>query len=330
MEIFCSARARDDHRDLLDAATPPETRWLELHEDGSATIAGHAVELREATPDVAWMTSDLVQGGPSRQFFGLLTRSESVRWLQSSAAGFDHPIFGDLVERGIRLSPAHISGPPIADYVLRAALDHLQDAEQWRRAAADHRWEPHEFVEMGSTHWIVVGLGTIGAEIAVRARACGATVTGMRRSPAGDEPVDAMINPDQLLDTLPAADIVVLAAPSSPTTDGLVDDDFLARTKPTALLVNIGRGALVDETALLRALDDGRLAAAVLDVTATEPLPADDPLWAHPKVAITPHSSALGDGRHHRAAEVFVENLRRYLAGDPLLHEVTAADLGRS
>jgi phosphoglycerate dehydrogenase-like enzyme len=328
VDIFLSAAARQAHGDLLDSAAPPHTRWLELHDGGSATIDGTPIDLRQATPEVAWMTSDLIQGGPSRQFFGLVTRSESLRWLQSSAAGFDHPVFGELVRRGLRLTPSHIAGPPIADYVLRAALDHLQHAVAWRDAAAERRWDPHEFVEMASTHWLVIGLGTIGAEIAVRARACGARVTGVRRSPAGDEPVDTMIALDRLDEVLSSADVIVLATPSSPTTDGLVDERFLSLTKPSALLVNIGRGALVDERALLAALDADRLAKAVLDVTVTEPLPADDPLWSHPKVDITPHSSALGDGRHRRAAEVFADNLRRYVKGEPLLHEVTADDLG--
>lgn len=327
MDIFLSAAALAAHRDVLEPAAPDDVRWVELHADGSASVDGMPIDLRRATPEVAWMTSDLIQGGPSRQFFGLVTRSESLRWLQSSAAGFDHPIFGELVRRGLRLTPSHIAGPPIADFVLRAALDHLQDAGRWRAAAAARRWEPHEFVEMASTRWLVVGLGTIGAEIAIRARACGAHVTGVRRSPTGDEPVDAMISPDQLDELLPDADVVVLATPSSPTTDGLVGRAFLALMKPTALLVNIGRGALVDEPALLEALDDGRLARAVLDVTGTEPLPDDDPLWDHPQVVITPHSSALGDGRHRRAAEVFADNLRRYVAGEPLLHEVTSVDL---
>jgi phosphoglycerate dehydrogenase-like enzyme len=327
MDLFLSAAARAAHRDLLDAAAPAEARWLELHDDGSATIDGRSVELRETTPEVAWMTSDLIQGGPARQFFGLVTRSASLRWLQSSAAGFDHPMFGDLIRRGVRLTPSHIAGPPIADYVLRAALDHLQRADRWRDAASDARWEPHEFVEMASTRWLIVGLGTIGADIAVRARACGAHVTGVRRSPTGDEPVDAILTPDRLLQVLGDADVVVLATPSSPGTDGLVDGEFLSHTKSSALLVNIGRGALVDEAALVDALDEGRLAKAVLDVTGTEPLPADDPLWTHPRVEITPHSSALGDGRHRRAAEVFAENLRRYVAGEPLLHEVAPTDL---
>jgi phosphoglycerate dehydrogenase-like enzyme len=327
MDVFLSARARTEHAGLLQSAAPALTRWLELHDDGAATLDGEAIDLREATPEVAWMTSDLIQGRPSRQFFGLVTRSESLRWLQSSAAGFDHPIFGELVRRGVRLTPSHIAGPPIADYVLREALDHLQDAARWRAASAARRWEPHEFVEMASTHWLVVGLGTIGAEIAVRARACGARVTGVRRSPTGEEPVDAMVHPDHLLELLPTADVVVLATPASASTDGMVDAGFLASMKPTGVLINIGRGALVDEAALIDALDQGRPAKAVLDVTRTEPLPHDDPLWTHPKVVVTPHSSALGDGRHRRAAEVFAENLRRYVDSRPLLHEVTPADL---
>jgi phosphoglycerate dehydrogenase-like enzyme len=327
VDIFLSARALASHRELLEPAAPAGVRWIELHDDGTASIDSEPVDLRTATPEVAWMTSDLVQGGPSRQFFGLAVRSESLRWLQSSAAGFDHPIFGELVRRGVRLTPSHVAGPPIADYVLRAALDHLQDADRWRAAAARRRWEPHEFIEAASTHWLVIGLGSIGAEVAVRARACGARVTGVRRRADGTEPVDAMVTPDQVLGVLPHAHVVVLATPSTPTTDGMVDAGFLEAMRPGSLLVNIGRGALVDEAALLAALDFGPLARAVLDVTRIEPLPVDDPLWTHPRVVITPHSSALGDGRHRRAAYVFAENLRRYAAGEPLVHEVDPDDL---
>ena len=327
MEIFLSALAYDAHRTVIDEAAADGTRWLLLHPDGSATRDGEPVDLREARPDVAWMTGDLLQGGPARQFFGLITRSTSLQWLQSSAAGFDHPMFAELVARGVRLTPSHIAGPPIADFVLRAALDHLQGADRWRAAAAEHRWEPHEFVEAGSTRWLVVGMGAIGAEIAVRARACGAHVTGVRRSPTGTEPVDAMIDPTSVPGALPDADVVVLAVPSSSTTDGMVDATFLASMRPGSVLINIGRGALIDEGALLAALDTGRPSRAVLDVTRTEPLPNDDPLWEHPRVVVTPHSSALGDRRHRRAAEAFAENLKRFVTGEPLHHEVTADDL---
>jgi phosphoglycerate dehydrogenase-like enzyme len=273
------------------------------------------------------MTSEVLDGPTARRFFGVVTHSVSLRWLQSQAAGFDHPVFGDLVRRGVRLTASHIAGPPIADYVLRCALDHLQDASSWRAAAKENRWQSHEFVEMGSTRWLIIGLGAIGAEISVRARAFGAQVVGVRRTPTGDEPVDEMIGPDELLSRLPGADVVVLATPANGGTVGLVDAAFLACMRPEALLINIGRGSLVDEPALLAALDAGQLAAAALDVTATEPLPPDDPLWNHPKVSITPHNSAQGDGRHERAAHEFADNLSRYGAGEPLHHEVTLDEL---
>jgi phosphoglycerate dehydrogenase-like enzyme len=136
-----------------------------------------------------------------------------------------------------------------------------------------------------------------------------------------------MIRPETIVDHLHRAQVVVLATPANAGTTGLVDADFLAAMRDDAVLINIGRGALVDERALLAALDGGSPAAAVLDVTATEPLPGDDVLWHHPKVTITPHSSAQGDGRHERAADVFVANLARYVAGEALHHEVTSDDL---
>jgi phosphoglycerate dehydrogenase-like enzyme len=153
---------------------------------------------------------------------------------------------------------------------------------------------------------------------------------GVRRSPSGDEPVDAMVPPADVVSSgaLGSADVVVIAAPATSTTRGLVDDAFLAAMKPGSLLINIARGALVDEEALVRALDAGTsLEAAILDVTSTEPLPADSPLWAHPRVTITPHDSAGGLGRYSRAADLFLDNLRRYVDGDALMHEVTEADL---
>lgn len=328
MVILLAAASLDTHRSALRAAAP-DADWLVVEPDGTLRddATGEEVDPTTARPEVAWMTSEVLAGAAQRRFFGIVTRSESLRWIQSQAAGFDHPVFGDLVRRGVRLTSSHIAGPPIADYVLRAALDHIQDAAAWREAQADRRWEPHDFVEMGSTTWLVVGLGSIGAEIAIRARSFGATVIGVRRSPTGAEPVDEMVHPEEVLDRLEHAHVVVLATPANAGTSGLVDAGFLSAMRSDAVLINIGRGALVDEEALLAALDAGTPAAAVLDVTATEPLPDDDPLWGHPKVTITPHSSAQGDGRHARAADVFVANLARYVAGESLHHEVTADDL---
>jgi phosphoglycerate dehydrogenase-like enzyme len=128
-----------------------------------------------------------------------------------------------------------------------------------------------------------------------------------------------------LLDELPRCDVVVLAAPATAETTGFVDERFLAAMAPDSVLVNVARGALIDEAALLAALERGRPAAAIIDVFATEPLPADSPFWDHPGVVLTPHSSAGGLARHGRVVDLFVENLERYRRGQPLLHEVRPA-----
>jgi glyoxylate/hydroxypyruvate reductase A len=119
--------------------------------------------------------------------------------------------------------------------------------------------------------------------------------------------------------------VVVLAAPATPETANLVDADFLSRMKPGGLLVNVARGTLVDDDALIESLDSGHLSAAVLDVFRTEPLPNDHPFWSHPSIRVTPHNAAGGVGRLQRQAELFKENLDRYLDGRPLLNEVSDA-----
>lgn len=266
--------------------------------------------------DAAWVTGDVFQDREQlMRFFGALAGSDSLRWLQMSSAGVDHPAFAALAAKGVTITTSHVTGGPIADYVLRAVLDHFQRAGEWRSTTAERRWQPHELREIEGSTWLVVGLGAIGTAVAVRARAFGATVLGVRRSPRGDEPVDELVS----LDAVDRADVVVLAAPANAGTIGMVDDAFLRRMRPESVLVNVARGSLVDEDALLAALDRGTPEVALLDVTAKEPLPADSRLWSHERVVLTPHSSALGHRRHARAADVFVANLQRYVAGEPLV-----------
>jgi phosphoglycerate dehydrogenase-like enzyme len=297
-----------------------------MQHDG--TLSG-GVAWEDAAVEVAWPTADLFEpDAPLRPFFGFLLQSQTLQWIQSPAAGVDAPVFAQLVRKGIRLTTSHVTDIPISEYVLRSVLDHYQRPQEWAASSADRAWRRHDFREVHGTTWLIIGLGSIGSATAVKARAFGADVIGVRRSPAGDEPVDRMVTPDQVFGVLADADVVVLAAPASPETHHLVDAAFLAAMKPASLLVNIARGALVDEVALVEALDRGdTLEAAVLDVTATEPLPADSPLWDHPAVTITPHDAAGGTGRFARAADLFLDNLRRYESGEPLRHEVTAADL---
>jgi phosphoglycerate dehydrogenase-like enzyme len=302
-------------------------RLVRLQPDGRLVING-ATELPDAAqPEVAWLTADAFYDGSVEPFFAVVDSKPSVRWLHSAAAGVDLPYYAGLGERGVRVTTSHVNAIPIAEYVVGAVLAQLQQAHRWREAQAAHAWRHHEFREVWGTTWLIVGLGAIGTAVATRARAFGARVLGVRRHPTGAEPVDELLLPDGLLESVPRADVVVLAVPGTAETRRLVDDAFLAAMRPGSVLVNVGRGSLVDEAALLRALDRGVPEAAILDVFATEPLPAHSPFWDHPRVVVTPHSSAGGSGRLGRAADLFVENLGRYRRGERLHHEVDPADL---
>jgi phosphoglycerate dehydrogenase-like enzyme len=312
------------------AAVDPTLELVTMSHDGSLVASGAPVPAGDVPEiEVAWLTVDLLEPGrPIRPFLGLVRRMPSLRWFQSAAAGTDEPYFAELGRRGVRVSVSHVNAVAIAEYVLRAALDYAQDAGQWRMRQAAASWATHDFDELAGSRWLVLGTGAIGSGVASRVAGFEVTTVGVRRHPRGDEPFDLMLRPDQLLAALPEADVVVLAAPATEETRGIVDATFLAAMKPGSLLVNVARGSLVDEAALLGALETGPLGGAALDVFATEPLPADHPFWHHPKVAVTPHNAAKGHGRYRRAAQLFCENLSRYLAGDPLLHEVPPDQLG--
>ena len=303
----------------------PGVEWLTLQPDGSLRDGGgDLVEWDDARPEVAWGTSDLFrEGAPIGVFFSSLTRLGTLRWFASPAAGYDAPVFSRLASMGVRITNAHVNSVPIAEFVMRAVLDEFQDAGAWRDQVEQRSWRIHDWREVAGTTWLVVGLGGIGTEVATRARAFGAQVIGCRRRPGPDDPTDRTVTPDQLPEVIGMADVIVLAAPATPETTDLVDAEFLSRMQEGSVLVNVSRGSLVDEDALLAALDRGVPAVAVLDVFRTEPLPDDHPFWTHPSVRITPHNSAGGMGRLQRQCDLFAENLDRYLAGRALLNDIT-------
>lgn len=301
-----------------------------MDHDGTIRDGDAEVAWDDAHPEVAFGSTDLFDRADGdddavlRRFFGHVVRNDALRWFHVAAAGVDAPVFGALLDRGVRLTTSHHTATPISEYVLaqvlRARLP-LDDMEADRRA---RRWAHREWDEVASSRWLVLGLGAIGAAVATRARAFGAEVTGVRRTPRGDEPVDRIVPIDAVPDVIGDHDVVVSALPSTASTSGLFDAELLARLRPGSTLVNVGRGSLIDEDALRRSLDDGRPGTAVLDVTATEPLPEDHWLWDHPAVVLTSHTSAGGRQRVARAAGAFAANLARWEAGEPLLDEVTA------
>src|SRR5262245_9624150 len=224
-----------------------------------------------------------------------------------------------------------VSSVTIAEHVIAVALALLRELPlAWRRQAA-HRWAQNEFDSgarmrtLRGARVLIVGLGSIGRETATIAAGFGATVVGIRRRgrdgelPAG---VASIVGPDTLHDELPLADVVVLAAPQTAETTRMIGEKELALMKDDAVLVNVSRGRLVDEAALVRTLETGRLRGAGLDVFEHEPLAADSPLWARDDVILTPHVSGFHAEYWATARQLFADNLRRFTDGRPLANVV--------
>ena len=173
---------------------------------------------------------------------------------------------------------------------------------------------------------LVVGLGGIGQEVVKKLSGLGATVIGTSRHGKPVEHVDRLIKVEEIVSTVPEVDAIVLTLPGTAATEKLIGAEVLAAVKPGTILVNVGRGTVVDEDALLQALRDGRIGFAALDVFATEPLPAESPLWDEPNVLVSPHTAALNAAEDRLIAELFAANASRLLDGDELRNVVDTVD----
>jgi phosphoglycerate dehydrogenase-like enzyme len=294
---------------------------------GEITLAGARLTREEAAPEIAWFSGDLYQQPAMAPFIGAVLASPGLKWLQSAAAGFDHPIFARIAAKGAKLTTSHGQAVGMADFVLAEVLDHFQRGPERRAAQARREWKGHPFREVLGSTWLIIGFGAVGQGVARRAKGFGARVIGARRHQAPHPDADLIIPPEAVSEHLPAADVVVLCAPLSPATRHLVDEAFFAAMKPGAVIANVGRGALIDETALLAALDRGVPSRAILDVFETEPLPSESPFWAHPRVSLSPHASGVTGAQDGRNRDLFLDNLARYFDGRPLLNEVDPKDL---
>lgn len=248
----------------------------------------------------------------------------TLRWVQTISAGVDAAVIAALRDRDVVLTNASgIFDRPIAETVLTYILMALKRMPEYAALQRERRWRKLAHREAGGLTVGIVGLGSIGSEVARLCRALGMRVVALRRHPdRGAAPVDALWPPERLDDLLAEADFVVLAVPLTPETEGLIGAAQLRRMRPEAWLINIARGAIVDEPALIQALQEGWIAGAALDVFATEPLPPESPLWSLPNVILTPHQSWSTPHLQEREAALFLDNLRRYLNGEPLLNVV--------
>jgi phosphoglycerate dehydrogenase-like enzyme len=297
-----------------------------LDAEGVVRRAGVAVDCAEVDPEVFWLGVDAVPRMPL--YVEAITRGAHGKWVQVIAAGLDHPVFATIMAKGLRLTKSTAQAAPIAEYVMCNALGLMNGIPERRAAQARREWRMVPFTEVGSTRWLLVGFGAIGREVARRLKPFGADLVVVRRNIAPDPDADKVHTMADLPGLLPTADVVVLACSLNRETRGVAGPAFFLAMKPGAVLVNIGRGALLDEDALRAGLDRDQPAHAVLDVFQTEPLPPDSWMWDHPKVRISAHGSNAGDGLMARADAQFLENLRRYRAGEPLLGEAHPREVG--
>lgn len=312
--MFCSSIAAERWGDEWRAAAPgidlvPLVDGQPLTEEDLARI------------QVAVFTNDIWTTGGGPAFFSVLFRAPALQWLHACYAGLDHPVYNRLREQGVRLTnSAGASATPIAHTVMMHVIALCRDARRFAVAQSKHEWPEREVSDVEGRTMGIIGLGSIGAEVARLAAHFGIRVIGMRRTPSGDEPCETWPT-SRLHELLPLVDDLVLTAPLTDETRNMIGAHELSLLRPGAHLVNVGRGELVDEPALAAALTSGHLGGAALDVFVVEPLPADSPLWDLPNVIITPHSAGGTPLGAVRAVAIFTDNLGRWVRGEPLRND---------
>lgn len=262
----------------------------------------------------------------------VVRHGSELRWVHSAAAGVRSSLegLGQADQADLQFTnSAGVYGPPLAEWAIGAMLYFARGFDIVRRSDDPWPYEAmaghgHPLRELGESNVTIVGYGGIGAEIGRRARALGMRVTGVRARPdrPGSDEVDRVFGPDDLADAVADAHYVVLSLPETSETESLVDRRMLAGLREDCVLLNLARGSLVDEPALIDALRRGALRGAALDVFATEPLPAGSPLLELPNVLATPHAGSVSPRFWERQSDLMADNLGRYLRGEELINLV--------
>lgn len=307
-------------------ATPD---FVHLPDDPEARLGDAAL----ARIHAAYFTRDLRFTRYVHAFDHAMTATPNLRWVHYISSGMNPTDWlDDLLRRGVRMSTSTGSNAePVAQIALAGLLLMGRRMHVWIRGQQNKQWLPHRNEDVppdlaGQTV-VVVGLGAVGTRFACYARMLGLKVIGVRRSPMKpQDPVYRLASPDELAQVLPLADFLVMTCPLTAATRGLIDARALASMKPTASLINVARGEVVDEDALVDALQRKALAGAYLDVYAREPLPPDSPLWDMPTVVMSPHNASSARGNEARGTRIFIDNIGRLLRDEPLINEYHAGD----
>lgn len=297
-ELIGSPRYPADHYADPQRTPEQEARWQQLL--GEADILfdfdySHRQELPELAPQVQWVQSTSAGIGQYVRRYGYDTDWPDT--IFTTASG--------------------VHARPLAEYVMMAMMVHYKGLLQILQQQAEHSWQRMAGTDLEGRTVAIVGLGRIGSQVAALAKALGMRTTGTNAGPA-EGVVDQFYEPSALHELLGGADVVVLAVPHTPETEKMIGAAEFAAMKRGSYFINIARGAVVDEAALIAALEAGQLGGAALDVFAEEPLPADSPLWDMENVIVSPHSASTSDRENQRLTELFCDNLQRFLDGRPL------------
>lgn len=310
-------------------------------------VSERVVVTQHTSPDAESIPAEAFERAEVLVTFSALPRPDlapALRWVQLTSAGANHAIMHPLFAKDIVLTTASgLHALNLGEYVFTSILAwtrHLPKLFDHQRKGEwpDDRWRRFTPLELRGATIGIVGYGSIGREVGRLAKAFGMRVLAVKRNtawrqaqgtyeisalgdPSGTLP-DVLYSPEQLRQMLAQCDYVVLAVPLTPQTLGMIGEAELRAMKPTAYLVNIARGEVCDEAALVRALEEGWIAGAGLDVFTQEPLPQNSPLWSLPNVILTPHIAGFSPNYEERAVDIFCENLRRYISGQPLLNVV--------
>jgi glyoxylate/hydroxypyruvate reductase len=319
-ELIAQIRAVDErlhveyHQDLL-----PKPRYVADH-------TGHPLE-RSSEEQTRWLgllaKAEVLFDFDYTSIAELPERAPKVRWIQASSAGIGQFVHRQNYARmnAVFTTSSGVHARPLAEYTIMCLLEIVKQRDLARTQQLKHRWQRFATDELSGKTLAIVGLGKIGREVAKLGRAFDLRVIATKRRLEGDAAslgVDQIFAWTDLHVMLGQADFVCLACPHTHETENLFDAAAFAAMKPGASLVNIARGAVVVEAAMIVALESGRLKHAALDVVLTEPLPPESPLWDMPNVSIYHHSASTNDRENQRIVDLFCQNLRRYLEHQPL------------
>lgn len=295
---------------------PPDIEVVHVDEMGNLDGEGGDVELF-----FRWWS-------PGYSIDQVVVRTPALRWIHTPSAGVDHILTPTV--RALNLTITNGAGVhdiPVAEFTLARIFEHAKRLARLRLEQAQRHWIADlprnlDIQEVNTSTLLIIGMGHIGQAIATRAAACGMRVWGSRRTPQPMTGVEHMVGADAWRDLLPEANYIVLTLPLTPETHHIIDAATLRAMRPDAYLINVARGDLIDETALLTALQQGWIAGAALDVLSGEPLPSDSPLWMLDNLFISPHCAWLSPHMRQRSVALFLDNLTRYRTGAALRNVV--------